>query len=227
MELPTDREPLSREDILNRSFSPCGDNGYDKAEVDAFLLQLVEEIDESFYERIGAEVATILQTAEDAATKLRLEAEGQASAALEDAAQKAELLMGEAERYVRDQQDVTERRCVELLREAAATLRMSREKAERLVTDAEGYALGLTESVERQQKMLERHKDALVERMSIAARAARALQMEFSEENSLGDDGARELPSAPERLGVVIDLRNNEGENMESVEDAIGRGSRE
>jgi DivIVA domain-containing protein len=227
MELPTDREPLSREDILNRTFTPCGDNGYDKAEVDAFLLQLVEEIDESFYERIGAEVATILQTAEDAATQLRLEAEGQASATLEDAAQKAELLMGEAERYVREEQDVTERRCVELLREAAATLRMSREKAERLVTDAEGYALGLTESVERQRQMLERHKDALVERMSIAARAARALQTEFSKEISPGDDEARELPSAPERLGVVIDLRNNDGENTETVEDAFGRGSRE
>jgi DivIVA domain-containing protein len=227
MEPPTEREPLSREDILNRTFTPCGDNGYDKAEVDAFLLRLVQEIDEGLYDRIGVEVASLLQTAEDAATRHRLEAEEQASATLEDAAQKAERLMGEAERYAREQQDVTERRCIELLREAAATLRMSREKAERLVNDAEGYALGLTESVERQRQMLERQKDALDKRMSIAARALRALQTESSEEGSLGDDEARALPSAPGPLGVVIDLRNNEDENTESVEDAFGRGSRE
>jgi DivIVA domain-containing protein len=228
MAYSTERGLPARDDILRRTFTPRGENAYDKDEVDAFMSELADEISAGLYDRIGSEIAALLQATEDAAQRLQLAADGRASATLQSAAQKAEQLVSEAERYAREQQQVTERRCLELLKEAAATLRISKQKAERMVNEAESYAVRVTESADRHLEALERHRHGLLERMNLVAQSVTQLQAELAEDETIVQGEKRRASTAEGRpeLAVIVP-RTNEDETVEDAKEALGRGLRE
>jgi DivIVA domain-containing protein len=231
MEQPMSSEPSLLAEIPHKQFTVVL-RGYDRDEVDQFLAQIEEAVQElmdrvahrpapgQIAEWLGREVEAVLAAAEAAAIKVRSDADAaaetirlQAESDVLKAREDAESASADAARV----RDAAEEEASEILlkaqEEADRILREARLVAQRIENAAEGQRREILEDAEQRRRDLEEREREIHARIAALEETFGALRGMVSEQTrgeSAPDEG---LPTEENR---VVDLKTAEGETRKN-----------
>jgi len=185
--LPRERIDLEIDKVQTKTF-PVVRRGYDRSEVDAYLRAVAEDYRQVLakardavraaqaaptpthssqsFDDVGDRVASVLNSAAQAAADIRAAAEEQA----EEARRQAEVHIAQAQRVVSDQIAEVERVKAATQDEVDALVTAARAEAARVIGGAQQEAIRIREDAERSADLLERTTRANVDAVLAEAR---------------------------------------------------------
>lgn len=230
--------PLVPAEITKRKFSIVRGRGYDRNEVDEFLVEVANDYSAALqkiaaaggnrfqsFEDLGREVATVLQTAKESADEVRRKAQEEAEEVRRSAAERATTLVTEAKEKVASDEErasaEVQRMIQEAEREAQDIGETARRRCDELLGDAE-----------RRHEQLRGHERLLRSRVDVIQQLVTALRAEVEISGSpegpsqsvvTGQTGEGEAGA----VAAVIDLRGDESSRAVGMETSSAGGNGE
>jgi DivIVA domain-containing protein len=233
MEEPMSTEPSLLAEIPHKQFTVVL-RGYDRDEVDQFLAQIEEAVQElmdrvgsrpapgQIAEWLGREVEAVLAAAEAAAVKVRTDSDAAAETTRQQAESDVVKARGKAESASADAarvRDAAEEEASEIRlkaqEEAERILREARLVAERIENAAEGQRRQILEDAEERRQALEEREREIHARIAALEETFGALRGMVSDQDRGRGESApdEDLPTEENR---VVDLKAAEGETRKN-----------
>lgn len=203
--------PITPEDIASKRFSFARGRGYDRQQVEAYLSQVSaayvsatntgREDSRQMLDRLGHEVAAILEAANESGETLRREAQEEAEDLRRAAVEEAEALRRQACEDAAAERSKNQNEVRSLIEDARRRAREIREAADRESKQLLDEAIGRYDRLQAHERELRQRVDAM-ERVLVMLRNEIGV-------GSVEDSALQEDPSFSSASPEVVDLRSD------------------